>query len=283
MRKISFFFLITLFAFSCTTTDDGPDASEDSKATISGIIKITNKSDYNSYYKNIDGINSKNLKEKLHDLIDGNKVLPYTSSSSIDVWDALDKTDEDPNNPNNVILIYTGRSQAKSYKDHGQNDDNSWNREHVWAKSRGFGGSPNTSKPASTDIHHLRPVDRSVNSDRSNKYFDDSGSQHKEATACYYTSSTWEPRDAVKGDVARMMFYMAVRYEGENGNPDLELNDKIPSSYTQPFIGRLTTLKEWHKQDPVDAFEKKRNQTIFDIQGNRNPFIDHPELVEYIW
>ncbi|WP_372639588.1 endonuclease I family protein [Ancylomarina sp.] len=279
MRRILLYLLIATFVFSCTTSDDAPGEPKSNK---SGTIEIENPSAYNSYYKLIDGVNSDDLKSELHDLIDGNKVLPYTSSS-FDVWDALDETDEDPNNPNNVILLYTGRSQAKTYKDHGQNDNDAWNREHVWAKSRGFGGSPNTSKPASTDIHHLRPADRSVNTARSTKYFGEGGSQHSEATGCYYTSSTWEPRDAVKGDVARMMFYMAVRYEGENGNPDLELNDYISGDYTQPYIGKLTTLFKWHKQDPVDAFEKKRNQTIFEIQGNRNPFIDHPELVEYIW
>ena len=277
MHKILLFLLIATFAFSCTTADDAPEPDQPTK---SGTISVSGKYDFDSYYKNIDGIKSSYLKSKLHDLIDGNKVLPY-SSSRFDVWDALDQTDEDPKDPNNVILLYTGRSQAKSYKDHGQNDDNSWNREHVWAKSLGFGGYPDTSKPASTDIHHLRPVDRSVNTARLNKYFGEGGSRHSEATGCYYTSSTWEPRDAVKGDVARMMFYMAVRYEGKNGNPDLELNDRVSKS--GPNIGKLSALLEWHKQDPVDAFEKKRNQTIFEIQGNRNPFIDHPEFVDYIW
>ncbi len=277
MYRPLFFLLIVLSVFSCTTGNDMPGELKPNK---SGTIEIDNPSAFNSYYKLIDGIDSEDLKEVLHDLIDGNKVLPYTASS-FDVWDALDQTDEDPNNSNNVILLYTGRSQAKSYKDHGQNDNDAWNREHVWAKSLGFGGSPSTSRPASTDIHHLRPADRSVNTARSNKYFGEGGSQHSEATGCYYTSSTWEPRDAVKGDVARMMFYMAVRYEGLADGVDLELNDN--TSTGGPFIGKLSALLEWHKQDPVDNFEEKRNQTIFDIQGNRNPFIDHPEFVDYIW
>ncbi len=277
MRKILYFILISLTVLSCTTANDTPS---EPKATKSGTIHIESVSDHDYYYENIDGIDSEDLKKELHNLIDGNKVLPY-SSSRFDVWDALDQTDEDPKIPHNVILLYTGRSQAKSYKDHGQNDGNSWNREHVWAKSLGFGGDPDVSKPASTDIHHLRPADRSVNTARLNKYFGEGGSRHGEATDCYYTSSTWEPRDAVKGDVARMLFYMAVRYEGYNGNPDLELNDKVSKS--GPHIGKLSVLLEWHKQDLPDDFEKKRNQTIFEIQGNRNPFIDHPEFVEYIW
>ncbi|RXQ94982.1 ribonuclease [Ancylomarina salipaludis] len=277
MRRKLLFFLITIFAFSCTKVDDAPGEPKPSKL---GTIELKYPSAFNSYYKTINGIDSRDLKAELHDLIDGNKVLPYTSSG-FDVWDALDKTDEDPKNPNNVILIYTGRSQSKSEKNHGSMAPDSWEREHVWAKSRGFGGYPDTSKPASTDIHHIRPVDRTVNSDRLTKYFDNGGTIHSEATGCKYTSKTWEPRDAVKGDIARMMFYMAVRYEGENGNPDLELNDNVSSS--GPYIGKLSTLIEWNKQDPVDDFEKKRNQTIFEIQGNRNPFIDHPEFVDYIW
>lgn len=281
MRKIIYLLLISLFVFACSTSDDAPGELKPNK---SGTINIENPSAFNSYYKLIDGINSKDLKEDLHDLIDDNRVLPYTSSSGIDVWDALMQTDEDPSNPNNVILLYTGYSQAKSMKDYyGNTDGDRWNREHVWAKSRGFGGYPSTSKPASTDIHHLRPVDRSVNTSRSNRYFDNGGTSHSEAVECKYTSKTWEPRDAVKGDIARMMFYMAVRYEGNGNNPDLELNERSSGDYTQPNIGKLSTLLEWHKQDLPDDFEKKRNQTIFEIQGNRNPFIDHPEFVEYIW
>ena len=80
-----------------------------------------------------------------------------------------------------------------------------------------FGDSP----PCGTDLHHMKPEDASVNSDRGNKDFDNGGVQHPEATGCYYDSDSWEPRDAVKGDVARMIFYMEVRYEGDNGEPDL--------------------------------------------------------------
>jgi endonuclease I len=275
MHKFLLSLFVSIFICSCTKTDDGPTVDQPDQV---GRIKIENKSDFNSYYSSIDGIESKDLKGKLHDLIDNNKVLSYSN-----VWDALMKTDEDPKNSNNVILIYTGRSQAKSYKDNGHNGEDAWNREHVWAKSRGFGGYPDDVRGPSTDIHHIRPADRSVNTARYTKYFDNGGTPHSEATGCKYTSSTWEPRDEVKGDIARMMFYMAVRYEGDDGYADLELNDRISSNYSLPYIGMLSTLKEWHKQDPVDDFEKKRNQTIYSIQGNRNPFIDHPEFAGYIW
>jgi endonuclease I len=83
--------------------------------------------------------------------------------------------------------------------------------------------------------------------------------------------------------VARMIFYMAVRYAGGDGFPDLEVNNSVNNG-TNPFMGKLSVLKQWSEQDPPDAFEKRRNQLIFDrFQHNRNPFIDHPEWVKSIW
>jgi endonuclease I len=79
-----------------------------------------------------------------------------------------------------------------------------------------------------------------------------------------------------------MMFYMAVRYEGDERTPDLELNDKVSNGST-PFIGRISRLLEWNREDPVDPFESHRNEIIFERQGNRNPFIDHPEFADKIW
>ena len=89
-------------------------------------------------------------------------------------------------------------------------------------------------------------------------------------------------RTRVKGDVARMLMYMDVRYEGENGERDLELADKV-NTYPNPTHGKKSVLLQWHKLDPVDAFEMNRNNVIQSIQGNRNPFIDHPEWADLIW
>ena len=91
----------------------------------------------------------------------------------------------------------------------------------------------------------------------------------------------------MKGDVARMLFYMAVRYEGDNGEPDLELVDEV-NTYDlneagKGYHGKLSILLEWHKEDPVDSFEINRNNIIYNYQENRNPFIDHPEYVDMIW
>ena len=229
------------------------------------------------YYDSAAGLTSSALKTALHNIIKGHTRYPY-SSSGTDVWDILMDTDEDTANSNNVILLYTGRSQAKNLNASNGNDPDYWNREHVWAKSHGF---PNSSDTAYTDVHHLRPADASVNSSRSNKDFDNGGSPQGEAPDTYTDSDSWEPRDAVKGDVARMMFYMATRYEND-GDYDLQLQEPIPSS--GPHFAKLSVLLQWNKLDPVDHWEQIRNDKIYNNwQHNRNPFIDHPEYADQIW
>jgi len=229
------------------------------------------------YYDNAIGLSGEQLKSVLHNIIKAHNDYPY-SSNSTDIWDILEQTDQDPNNPENVILLYTGRSvnAAQEY-----NNGVGWNREHVWAKSHGF---PEETDYAYRDAHHLRPTDISVNEDRGNLDFDEGGTQHSEATGCFYDSDSWEPRDAVKGDIARMMFYMVVRYEGDgdaNDNYDLELVDYVGTSETN--FGKLSTLLKWHNDDPVDDIDRHRNEIVFSYQNNRNPFIDHPEYVASIW
>lgn len=224
------------------------------------------------YYEDAEGLKGEALKTALHNIIDNHTEYSYNDLRDF----ILRETDEDPDNSNNVILLYTGRSQHKDTFGGGADD---WNREHVWAKSHGdFGNTP----PCGTDAHHIRPTDASVNSARGNKDFDNGGVEHSEAQGNYYTSSTWEPRDAVKGDVARMIFYMEVRYEGGSGELDLEVVDYVNTS-PEPEHGKYSTLYEWHQQDPPDAFEINRNEVIYSYQGNRNPFIDHPEFLINIY
>jgi len=224
------------------------------------------------YYDDAMGLTGNDLKTALHNIIDNHDEYSYNDLRDF----ILKNTDEDPDNSNNVILLYTGRSQSKSSFGGNAND---WNREHVWAKSHGdFGNNP----PCGTDAHHIRPTDASVNSARGNMDFDNGGQEHPEALGNYYTSSNWEPRDAVKGDVARMIFYMAVRYEGGSGEPDLEVVDWVNTS-PNPEHGKFSTLYEWHQQDPPDAFEINRNNVIYSYQENRNPFIDHPEYLILIY
>lgn len=226
------------------------------------------------YYDSTEGLNGEELKAALYNIIKGHTDYPYTDSGT-DTWDILKESDRDPDNSDNVLLIYTGESvnAAQEY-----NGGSGWSREHVWAKSHGF---PDDWQDAYRDAHHLRPCDISVNSARGNKDFDNGGTQHSEATECYTDADSWEPRPVEKGDVARMMFYMATRYEGESGDPDLELVDYTGTD--GPIFGKLSTLIQWSAEDPVDDFERNRNEVVFSYQGNRNPFIDHPEFVNAIY
>ena len=247
--------------------------------TLSGQITT-------EYYVSAENLADDNLKFALNQIIDNHTEFNYTSSNT-DVWDILKETDRDPNNSDNVILIYSGVSVngAQEY-----NNANGWTREHIWAKSRGDFG---TAVGIGTDVHALRPLDNTTNSVRNNRSFNN-------CTTCIDVEDKWgnttgskkdgndwsfEPRDAVKGDVARMLFYMAVRYEGLDSYPDLELTDSmLPQGNKEPKHGVLSTLLEWHRNDPVDEWEENRNNIIYNsYQNNRNPFIDFPILAEHIW
>lgn len=224
------------------------------------------------YYDGTGGLYGDDLKAVLHNIIDDHDEPSYSDLRDF----ILPEADEDPGDPNNIILLYTGRSQLKSTFGGGPDE---WNREHVWAKSHGdFGNEP----PCGTDAHMVRPTDASVNADRGSRDFDTGGQQHPEATGCYYTEFTWEPRDEVKGDVARMILYMDVRYEGDNGEPDLTAVDAVNTA-PAPEHGRLSTLLQWHEDDPPDDFEMNRNNVVYTYQGNRNPFIDRPDFVSAVW
>ncbi len=270
MRRILTFLVIAISLLSC----EEKEKENDSAPVDHG---------FNGYYSTVTNQTGAELKEVLYNIVKGHTAIKYTySSGDMDVWRALEKTDEDPANPDNVILIYTGKSIPKTSKAKNNQSDY-WNREHVWAKSRGDFG---TSTGAGTDIHHLRPCDATVNSARSNKAFDNGGVAHREATLCKTDSDSWEPRDAVKGDIARMMFYMATRYEGKDpsdyDSKDLILVNTVIDDKSGKH-GVLSALLKWHEADPVDEFERKRNNTIQSIQKNRNPFIDHPEWAAKIW
>ncbi|ANJ07604.1 endonuclease [Streptomyces parvulus] len=225
-----------------------------------------------TYYKDAAGKTGDDLKAALHTIISDQTKLSYDA-----VWDALKATDQDPADSGSVILLYSGLSRAKSANG---GDGGDWNREHVWAKSHGDFG---TATGPGTDLHHLRPEDVAVNAVRGNKDFDDGGSGFTDSGGSLTDADSFEPRDAVKGDVARMIFYMATRYEGGEGFADLEVNGSVDNG-SNPYIGKVSVLKTWNDEDPPDAFEERRNQVIYDTyQHNRNPFVDHPEWVGAIW
>jgi len=242
--------------------------------TTSLIAQPTN------YYESCLGLSGDALRAELHNIIKDHQSFSYTTTKTI-----LREADEDYNNPANILLVYTGNSIDKF--DFASNfEPDFWNREHVWPKSHGdFDAGDPFEVPAYSDAHNLKPVDHSMNTLRGEKDFDMGGNialNGNIETECYTTTNTFEPRDEVKGDIARIILYMDLRYEGGIGEPNLVAVDGL-TTYPNPQIGSLSTLLEWHEQDPPDAFEKRRNDVIFKWQGNRNPFIDYPQFVEYIF
>jgi uncharacterized repeat protein (TIGR01451 family) len=227
------------------------------------------------YYRDAHGKTGTALRESLNGIIGNNSILTYDT-----IWAVLQDSDECPTNSLEVLLAYMqkGRDKFNNGGSLGQ-----WNREHVWPQSRGFPGGPAVSIPPSVDAHNLKPTDVYVNGQRGNKVFERGGNPVAGTPeTCRTTSTTFEPPDASKGDVARILFYMDVRYAGGKANePNLELVDSVEASGAQ--MGKLSTLIEWHFQDPPDDFEQRRNERIHAWQGNRNPFIDHPEWVLEIW
>ncbi len=272
--------------------DDGGDGEDDNNDIITDacfncpdLSKVANAADFDdvSYYANAyTAINNEQggaeIRANLNDIISAN----HNRLSYSEAWTALTVTDEDPMNNDNVILFYRGISKGKFSNGSGSQSSNpdNWNREHVWAKSHGF---PSSSAYAYSDIHHLRPTDISVNSSRGNLDFDNSDAPLAESPENRVDSDSFEPRDAVKGDVARIVFYMDVRYEGlDSVTPDLQAVDYLTST-GEAKLGKLCTLLSWSESDPVDEFERNRNDKIYEFQGNRNPFIDHPEWITTIF
>lgn len=212
------------------------------------------------------------LREETHlRLKAGHTPLAYSQTD-----EAMAEIHADPNQSNALILFYTGRSQAVSDWVSGNSQDG-WNREHLWPQSRGT-----RSRPMKSDLFHLMPTDASVNQSRGSLNFDNGGSAEGEAPDTFLDGDSFEPRDSVKGDVARAMFYVDLRYEGTDGEPDLTLRDgSVGGGGTE--IGNLCTLLTWHREDPVSPEEIERNARTEAAQGNRNVLIDEPELVEAIF
>jgi hypothetical protein len=221
---------------------------------------------YMEYYRAALNLRGDILKVTLNNIIhDGFVNLLY-----IDAITVLENSDKDPNNSKNVMLVYPGiygESVPTGYS--SSIGGYYWNREHVWPQSRlgvyvvyGDGDFPSKA----TDMHNLKPADPDENSARSNDYFD-----------WIKTNDTYEPRDEVKGDIARILFYMATMYF------DLTLNDNPLTSPGYYTMGILSVLLEWNRLDPVDDFERNRNEVIYSYQGNRNPYIDYPEFADLIW
>ncbi|WP_370425117.1 endonuclease [Tenacibaculum dicentrarchi] len=241
------------------------------------MLSVSIFSQIPSYYNDIDlSLTNTALKDALSTKIISTQQVNLSYSPG--VWNALKQSDLDITDNSKVVLIYGYDNTDANYvtditrsKDaNGGSAGTQWNREHVYPKSL---GTPNLGTSGSgADIHHLRPADISFNSQRSSKKFV-AGSGNAGSV-----SGGWYPGDQWKGDVARMMMYMYLRY----GNQCLPSNVAIGSA--NPLDSNMINLLlEWNVEDPVSDFEKQRNPIIESIQGNRNPFIDNPAFATQIW
>ncbi len=231
------------------------------------------------YYDSLEGLSGANLKTAIQNIIANPAVVRAQTYG--DVVDILKEVDQNPENSNEVWLIYTEESRSKIDYQTGNSIIGKWNREHIYCQSRGnYGDLYNTSSDGIgkyalsgpddigaglSDAHHIRAVDGQENTSRNNRNY---GVDYNGPTS---GTTTW------KGDVARALFYMAVRYNG------LNVINGDPSDGTIGEIGDLTTLLKWNLEDAADDFEMNRNNLIYNWQMNRNPFIDYPLLADYVF
>ena len=241
----------------------------------------------NGYYDNATGKTGDELKVALHDIIQGHTVISYQQ-----IWNAFWSTD---NKGNNVVwdmysdganysynYYYNGNNQCGEYEQEGD----CYNREHSWPKSW-FSGDEQTTP--GRDMHHIFPTDGFVNAQRSSYPFGEvnnaswtsqNGSKLGTCKSSLgYSGTVFEPIDEYKGDFARAMMYMSVRYYGED--EDWGNSGMTNKSVIKPWA--INMLLSWSDNDPVSQKEIDRNNVVFGIQGNRNPFIDHPEYAHIIW
>lgn len=232
---------------------------------------------YTGYYADMTGMfgSYDDFFNTLNDIL----VSTHTNHLSYsDVWAVLQESDA--YDSEHIECFYTGMLIDKDARDGSGNTDSGyvWNREHVWAKSHGFNDDKYT---AYSDAHHLRASEKTINSSRNNSYFDEvTNPTGTDEYGNKWTGSVFEPRDEVKGDVARILFYMVTRYH----DSELTLTLDNTGNYgNEPTLGMLDTLVKWHYEDPVSETEIKRNEVVYQYQGNRNPYIDHPEFVYYLY
>ena len=198
-----------------------------------------------------------------------------------DTRDSMKITDEDPENNNNVLLLYGYDDSGSCTTDRSRNKNDyggsscQYNREHTFARSNAnpsMGNVDNGTTGIGADPHNIRPTDQQMNNNRGNKKFAGGSGNAGDVGSGY-----WYPGDEWKGDVARIMMYMYTRY-GDRCKPSLNGNGALQGS-TQ----MLQVYLQWNAEDPVTDFEDQRNPYLENNYGNRNPFIDNPYLATLIW
>ena len=233
------------------------------------------------YYSSAEGLTGNDLKAALHSIIKDDSHVSYTPG----LWNAYQTTDLQPGT-NYIWDIYSdfnftySTNQCGSY----QGEGDCYNREHLWAQSW-----TNNDTKEQTDLHHVYPTDGYVNQQRGNYSFGEvnnatwtshnGGKLGSCKSSLGYTGTVFEPIDEYKGDIARALMYISVRYYTED-------NSWSTSGMTDKSVIKdwaIAMLLDWHNNDPVSEKEINRNNAVYGIQGNRNPFVDNPDYARMIW
>jgi hypothetical protein len=239
-----------------------------------GIVQSTQPT---GYYDSTNGLADVALRQALQDIIADPTIV--RAQTYADILAILNEADQNPANSNQVWLLYTEQGRAKLDVQTGSNNTDKWNREHTFPRSLGgffdieedevadgidvyWETKADSLRHGNSDAHALRAADATENSTRNNQHYGE------------YNGPTGT-LGSFKGDVARSVLYMEIRYNG------LSVVNGFPNVSGQ--MGDLATLLDWHRNDPPDDFEMNRNNIVYNWQKNRNPFIDQPLMVEYIW
>lgn len=235
-----------------------------------------------SYYSKVDGVvGGETLKTALHSLIKDMTPVEYGSGNN-STWWAFYLTDVVPGTDNQVADMYS--ADVRYFGERGSSVEG-MNIEHCVAKSWWGGGKVN----AYYDLHHLNPSDETANS-RKNNYplaeltsvsWTNGVSSVGKAIIAGTSQNAYEPADEYKGDFARAYMYIFTCYQNLTWKYTWMVYENSAYPTLKPWAAEL--LMKWHREDPVSEKEVARNNAVYDIQGNRNPFIDYPRIAEFVW
>ncbi len=248
---------------------------------INPTFGIVTSAEPANYYNSLDGLSDSSLRQALQDIIANPSVV--RAQTYADIVDVLQEADQNPEHSNQVWLVYTEQGRTKLDFQTGSYNVGKWNREHTFPRSRaGYSSieaddyadgvdtywttNADSLRHGNSDAHALRAADGPENSSRGNQNYGENE----------YTGPSGN-LGSFKGDVARSVLFLDIRYNG------LEIVNGYPEPQIEGQLGDLATLLDWHRNDPPDDYEMNRNNVVYNWQFNRNPFVDYPDLVEYIW
>lgn len=309
---------LTIFAAQVMDQDGTPNL-----LGANVVVNFMSGASAADYYAGINASSAAQLRAGLHPRIAGHICVPY-SGNGTSTWTVLEAADESPTDSSRVLDIYKNAVYRKGLDRAGVNNNpvTAFNREHTWPNSYGFNdrltvnvNGQDVPNCPYTDTHMLYASNVQYNTDRGNLIFDDcpvgcservtevNAGQGGPTGGVYPGNSNWLNGSGFqtwakrKGDIARAVLYMDIRYDGGThpslgiAEPDLIVTDNLALVQTTgsgqfvstAYMGKLSTLIAWHEADPPDAREQLRNEVVFGFQGNRNPFIDRPEWVRCLY